>query len=165
MAVSVKGPNLDTNLNFRIEDHGPVMSIKFSPDGHILAIQRSKTSVEFCNYNGDGTLSVEYSQTCKKGASIHGFIWTGPSYVAFITDSGVEPYQILYEKRNIKALKTVQATAQWFIWSSVCNLALLASGHGTQLQPITFKSGLATRLPKVERKFSCSHHSLGLIII
>jgi hypothetical protein len=31
--------------SFRMEDKGPVISIKFSPDQQVLAIQRTKTSV------------------------------------------------------------------------------------------------------------------------
>lgn len=153
MGVSVKGPDPDTNLNFRLEDHAPIISIKFSPDRHILAVQRSQTSVEFANYNGDGSLSAEYSQSCRKGSKMLGFIWTGPSYVAFITDNGVEPFQVLHERRSVKALKAITATADWFKWNADCNLAILSSGQGTQLQPISFKSGTATKLAKIERRY------------
>lgn len=43
--VSVIGPSKQTTTKFRMEDKGPVISIKFSPDQQILAIQRTKTSV------------------------------------------------------------------------------------------------------------------------
>lgn len=41
----VKGPTEQMATSFRMEDKGPVMSIKFSPDQQVLAIQRTKTSV------------------------------------------------------------------------------------------------------------------------
>ena len=41
----VKGPTDQMTTNFRMEDKGPVISIKFSPDQQVLAIQRTKTSV------------------------------------------------------------------------------------------------------------------------
>lgn len=41
----VKGPTDQTTTSFRMEDKGPVISIKFSPDQQVLAIQRTKTSV------------------------------------------------------------------------------------------------------------------------
>lgn len=43
--VIVKGPTEETNTSFRMEDKGPVISIKFSPNQKVLAIQRTKTSV------------------------------------------------------------------------------------------------------------------------
>ena len=43
--VNVKGPNMKTALNFRVEDKGALLSIKFSPNQQILAIQRSSKSV------------------------------------------------------------------------------------------------------------------------
>ncbi|PSN57717.1 Uncharacterized protein C0J52_00327 [Blattella germanica] len=44
--VIVKGPTDQTTTSFRMEDKGPVISIKFSPDQQVLAIQRTKTSVK-----------------------------------------------------------------------------------------------------------------------
>lgn len=41
----VKGPTEQMTTSFCMEDKGPVMSIKFSPDQQVLAIQRTKTSV------------------------------------------------------------------------------------------------------------------------
>lgn len=41
----VKGPTDQMTTTFRMEDKGPVISIKFSPDQQVLAIQRTKTSV------------------------------------------------------------------------------------------------------------------------
>jgi len=43
--VIVKGPTDQMTTSFCMEDKGPVISIKFSPDQQVLAIQRTKTSV------------------------------------------------------------------------------------------------------------------------
>jgi len=43
--VVVKGQQEHLNCTFRMEDKGPVQSIKFSPDQNILAVQRSNHSV------------------------------------------------------------------------------------------------------------------------
>lgn len=152
MGVVVKCPSeKDTTLSFRMEDHGSVISIKFSLDKRILAVQRTSTSVEFMNFSGqiDGT---EYSQSCKKNSNILGFIWTQENEVAFITDHGIELYLVLREKRSLKQLKTVSATVQWFVWCSYNKIALLASAHGSHLQPFVFKPGVVSKLPKVESK-------------
>lgn len=90
----VKGP--DQNLNFRMEDKGPVISIKFSPDMNVLAIQRTNTSVEFVNYSPVAGLDhIEYSQLCKgKNATIYGFVWTHGTEILVVTDHGVELFHV-----------------------------------------------------------------------
>lgn len=92
--VLVKGP--EHNLSFRMEDKGPIISIKFSPDMNILAIQRTNTSVEFLNYSSvSGLDNVEYSQSCKgKNATILGFIWTHSNEILLVTDHGVELFLV-----------------------------------------------------------------------
>lgn len=92
--VTVKGP--EHNINFRMDDKGPVISIKFSPDMNILAIQHSVTSVEFINYSPSTSLDgIEYSQACKgKNATILGFVWTHGNEILFVTDHGVELLQV-----------------------------------------------------------------------
>lgn len=80
-----------------MDDKGPVISIKFSPDMNILAIQRSTTSVEFVNYNISGSLDgIEYSQSCKgKNTTILGFVWTYGNEILFVTDHGAELFQVI----------------------------------------------------------------------
>lgn len=79
-----------------MDDKGPIISIKFSPNMNILAVQRSVTSVEFINYNSTSSLDgVEYSQSCKgKNATILGFVWTHGNEILFVTDHGVELFQV-----------------------------------------------------------------------
>lgn len=152
MGVVVKGPNKDdTPLKFRMEDHGPVLSIKFSLDHKILAVQRTTTSVEFMNFNGD-SIDTEYSQSSKKSSNILGFVWTNTTEVAFITDHGIELYMVLPDKRALKYLKTSSITVQWFVWCAQNKIALLASAHGSQLQPVVLTGGSISKLPKVESK-------------
>lgn len=150
MGVVVKGPLEDDKpISFRMEDHGPVISIKFSLDQRVLAVQRSTTSVEFMNFNGNA-IEAEYSQSCKKNSNILGFVWSQNNEVALITDHGIELYLLIPEKKTIKHLKTTSATIQWFLWCSVNKIALLASQHGSHLQPIILKTGSINKLPRVE---------------
>ncbi|RZC37354.1 C18orf8 -like [Asbolus verrucosus] len=151
MGVVVKGPKeTDKPLNFRMEDHGPVLSIKFSLDQKVLAVQRSNTSVEFINYSGGMLDNSEYSQSCKKNSNILGFVWSQNNEVAFMTDHGIELYMVIPDKTSLKYLKTTSVTVQWFVWCSLNKIALLASAHGSQLQPVIFKPGSISKLPKVE---------------
>lgn len=79
-----------------MEDRGPVISIKFSPDMNVLAIQRTNSSVEFVNYfSVSGLDHVEYSQPCKgKNATILGFVWTHGTEILVVTDHGVELFHV-----------------------------------------------------------------------
>jgi glucose-6-phosphate isomerase len=52
---------------------------------------------EFVNFNTDaeGMDSVEYSQSCKgKNTVILGFVWTHNNEIVFVTDHGVELFQV-----------------------------------------------------------------------
>ncbi|KAG8228249.1 hypothetical protein J437_LFUL015056 [Ladona fulva] len=149
--VVVKGPTEESSTSFIMEDKGPVMSIKFSPNQKVLAIHRSKTSVEFVNFPNDRD-SVEYSQSCKgKNAIILGFVWTGNTEIAFITDHGIELFQVIPERRMLKALRSQNASANWFVECPQSGMVLLSSGSlGHTLQPFLFKPGNIVRLPKFE---------------
>lgn len=153
MGVVVKNANESFEpINFRMEDHGPVLSIKFSLDHKVLAVQRKTNSVEFMNFDGS-SLDTEYSQSCKKNSNILGFVWSSNVEVAFITDHGVELYLVIPEKKTLKHLKTTPATVQWFVWCSLNKIALLASAHGSHLVPVMIKQGAISKMPKVESKF------------
>ncbi|KZC13682.1 PREDICTED: uncharacterized protein C18orf8 [Dufourea novaeangliae] len=150
-SVLVKGPN--ENLNFRMEDKGPVFSIKFSPDMNILAIQRTNASVEFVNYSPTvGLDNIEYSQPCKgKNATILGFVWTHGNEILLVTDYGVELFQVNSEKRNVRALKCLSLDINWFVYCPRSHLVLLSSGKlGTQMQALHVTPGNLHKLTKFE---------------
>ncbi|KAG7205788.1 hypothetical protein KM043_007733 [Ampulex compressa] len=149
--VLVKGP--DQNINFRMEDKGPVISIKFSPDMNILAIQRTTTSVEFINYSSiSGLDNVEYSQSCKgKNTNILGFVWTHGNEVLLVTDHGVELFHVNPEKRNVRALRCLSLGVNWFVFCLQSYLVLLSSGTiGNQMQALHVSPGSLLKLPKFE---------------
>ncbi|XP_034184365.2 regulator of MON1-CCZ1 complex protein bulli [Osmia lignaria lignaria] len=149
--VSVKGPNL--NINFRMEDKGAVISIKFSPDMNILAIQRSNSSVEFVNYSPVvGLDNIEYSQPCKgKNASILGFVWTHGNEILLVTDYGVELFQVNPEKRTVRVLKCLSLGVNWFVFCPQSYLVLLSSGTaGNQMQALHVTPGNLHKLTKFE---------------
>ncbi|XP_012539217.1 regulator of MON1-CCZ1 complex isoform X1 [Monomorium pharaonis] len=149
--VLVKGPN--QNLNFRMEDKGPVISIKFSPDMNVLAIQRTNSSVEFVNYSSvSGLDHVEYSQSCKgKNATILGFVWTHGTEILVVTDHGVELFQVNPEKRNVRALKNLSLGVNWFVFCPKSYLVVLSSGTvGNQIQALHITPGNLHKLTKFE---------------
>lgn len=109
--VTVNGLDPSMRTSFTMEDRGSVMSIKFSPDQKILAIQRNRdnqnTIVEFMNFKDLTPNNVEYTHTCKwKNAKILGFVWPKVNEIAFVTDHGIELLQVLPEKKQVKSLKS-----------------------------------------------------------
>ncbi|CAH1776277.1 unnamed protein product, partial [Owenia fusiformis] len=135
-----------------MEDRGSVISIKFSYDMKVLAVQRSQKSVEFVNFTNGNIDTMEYSQTCKgKSTRIIGFNWTNINEVVFITDHGIEFYQVVPEKRSLKSLKTFSVSANWFVWLPESAVLLLSAGpYGNSIHPFHFRAGMVYKLPKFE---------------
>nr|CAG4646085.1 EOG090X028B [Macrothrix elegans] len=150
--VNVKGPNMKAALNFRVEDKGAVLSIKFSPNQQILAIQRSSKSVEFQNFVGQEPDGVEYSQPCRgSSAGIIGFVWVSNLDFVMITNQGIEHYQITPEKRAVRAVKSHSIQSNWFVYCPISNLLLVSYNPlGNCLQPFLFKNNQLLKLTKFE---------------
>jgi len=150
--VSCKGPDDRTARNFRMEDKGAVMSIKFAPEYRILAIQRGQKSVEFANYANGEVDPVEYSQAVKgKMSKILGFVWTSPFEIVFITDCGIELYTVIPDKRTLKNVKMINLNVNWFVFHADSGVLILSSGKtGNMLHPFQFKQQAVIKLPKFE---------------
>ncbi|XP_057292080.1 regulator of MON1-CCZ1 complex-like [Hydractinia symbiolongicarpus] len=149
--VHVKGPNDASDANFLLQEKGNVISIKFSPDQRILAVQRSSKSIDFINFYA-GASTEEYSQSCKgRSTQIIGFCWTGLNDIVFVTNQGIEFYQAQGEKCSLKLLKHYNATVNWFVFLPESSVLLLSSGiMGNIIHPYLFKTGNIMRLPKFE---------------
>ena len=82
--IIVKGFTEQLSSTFRLEDKGPIISIKLSPDQKVLSVQRSKSNVEFFNVTqlgANGTLDPNsYDQSSKtKASTILGYVY--PTFV------------------------------------------------------------------------------------
>ncbi|MGH0137992.1 UNVERIFIED_CONTAM: hypothetical protein FKN15_065323 [Acipenser sinensis] len=149
--VVVKGPDDKSTIAFRMDDKGEVKCIKFSFGNKILAVQRTSKSVEFINFIPD-LLHLEYSQECKtKNASILGFCWTNWNEIVFITDQGIEFYQVLPDKRSLKLQKSQSINVNWYMYCPVTSVILLSTTVlGNVLQPFFFRSGTMSKISKFE---------------
>lgn len=151
--VVVKGPTEAYNFSFCMEDHGLIRSVKFSPDNKILAVQRTENSVEFITFNSSNQPNVNEILTFKgKNTEIFGFVWVSSKEVTLISASGIEIFLVIPEKRQLKSIKSVSLTLNWFSWCPTGNFALVSSMNGTILTPILLKQNSITKLPKVECK-------------
>uniref|UniRef100_A0A8V0XNE9 Regulator of MON1-CCZ1 n=1 Tax=Gallus gallus TaxID=9031 RepID=A0A8V0XNE9_CHICK len=149
--VVVKGLEDRNSISFRMEDKGEVKCIKFSLGNKILAVQRTSKSVDFLNFIPDSA-QIEYTQECKmKNANILGFCWTSSTEIVFITDQGIEFYQVLPEKRSLKLLKNQSINVNWYMYCPESSVILLSTTVlGNVLQPFYFKSGTMSKLSKFE---------------
>nr|XP_028593007.1 regulator of MON1-CCZ1 complex [Podarcis muralis] len=149
--VVVKGLEDRNPISFRMEDKGEVKCIKFSLGNKILAVQRTSKNVDFLNFIPDFP-QIEYTQECKtKNANILGFCWTGSAEIVFITDQGIEFYQVLPEKRTLKLLKSQNINVNWYMYCPESSVILLSTTVlGNVLQPFYFKGGTMSKLSKFE---------------
>ncbi|XP_014036778.2 regulator of MON1-CCZ1 complex isoform X2 [Salmo salar] len=149
--VVVKGPDDKNSVAFRMDDKGEVKCIKFSIGNKILAVQRTPKSVDFISFIPDYP-HWECSQECKmKNASILGFCWTNWNEIVFITDQGIEFYQVLPDKRSLKLLKSQSVNVNWYMYCPETAVILLSTtAQGNVLQPFAFKSGTMSKMPKFE---------------
>ncbi|XP_077348703.1 regulator of MON1-CCZ1 complex isoform X2 [Lithobates pipiens] len=149
--VVVKGPEDRIPISFRMEDKGEVKCIKFSLGNKILAVQRTAKAVDFINLIQDYS-QLEYSQECKtKNAKILGFCWTSATEIVFITDQGIEFYQVLAEKRTLKLLKSQSINVNWYMYCPESSVILLSTANLCNvLQPFHFKSGTMSKMAKFE---------------
>lgn len=158
--VVAKGLDDKASISFRMEDKGEVKCIKFSFGNKILAVQRTPKAVDFINFIPD-LPQTEYSQECKtKNANTLGFCWTSTSEIVFITDQGIEFYQVLPDKRALKQLKTHSINVNWYMYCPETAVLLLSTTvQGNVLQPFTFRSGTMTKMPKFEIELPTSPKS------
>uniref|UniRef100_A0A2K5RB81 Regulator of MON1-CCZ1 n=1 Tax=Cebus imitator TaxID=2715852 RepID=A0A2K5RB81_CEBIM len=135
----------------RMDDKGEVKCIKFSLENKILAVQRTSKTVDFCNFIPDNS-QLEYTQECKtKNANILGFCWTSSTEIVFITDQGIEFYQVLPEKRSLKLLKSHNLNVNWYMYCPESAVILLSTTVlENVLQPFHFRAGTMSKLPKFE---------------
>ncbi|KAL5236694.1 hypothetical protein ACI65C_004104 [Semiaphis heraclei] len=139
------------NMVFKIEDRGPVSSIKMSLDCKILTMMRTALSVELMDIK-ENTLQSPYFLFCKfKGAKLLGFIWTGNNEILLISDKGVELYQVEDQpKQRIVFSKSINLHVNWFIYSNYSKMLLLSMNSFGDFQPLHILPGNINKLTKLE---------------
>ncbi|KAJ3611884.1 hypothetical protein NHX12_021897 [Muraenolepis orangiensis] len=149
--VVVKGPDDKNSIAFRMDDKGEVKCIKFSIGNKILAVQRTSKSVDFINFIPDYP-HMEFSQECKmKNASVLGFCWTNWNEIVFITDQGIELYQVFPDKRSVKLLKSQSLSVNWYQYCPETAVLLLSTSmQGNVLQPFAIRNGTLSKMTKFE---------------
>ncbi|XP_011625281.1 uncharacterized protein C18orf8 isoform X1 [Amborella trichopoda] len=127
---------------------GPVLSIRYSLDGNIIAIQRSNNEIEFRN---QGTGST-FNHRCRSD-HILGFFWTDcPTCdIVIIKSSGVDMCSYEPQLNALRLVDSKRLNVSWYVHTHESRLVLLASGMQCKsLTGFQFSSGGIIRLPRFD---------------
>ncbi|KAF7849916.1 hypothetical protein BT93_L0134 [Corymbia citriodora subsp. variegata] len=129
---------------------GPILAIRFSLDGKLIAIQRSNHEIQFQHRETGET----FSQTCKPESEIIlGFFWTDCPLcdIIFVKTSGLDLFAYNSESKTLHLVETRKLNVSWYVYTHESRLVLLASGMqckaftGLQLSSVGI-----IKLPKFE---------------
>ncbi|KAL2650621.1 hypothetical protein R1flu_018749 [Riccia fluitans] len=129
---------------------GPVLHIRLSLDGKILAVQRSHEEVEFINKDNGSV----FHQKCKAGtARILGLFWSDcPTCdLVLVTSSGLEMYSLYHGGNGLKLVEFKRSSVSWYVYTHESRLVLLASGMQCKtLSGFQFSATGIVRIPKFD---------------
>ncbi|KAK3405622.1 hypothetical protein EUGRSUZ_K01855 [Eucalyptus grandis] len=129
---------------------GPILAIRFSLDGKLIAIQRSNHEIQFQHRETGET----FSHTCKsESENILGFFWTDCPLcdIVFVKTSGLDLFAYNSDSKTLHLVETRKLNVSWYVYTHESRLVLLASGMqcktftGFQLSSVGI-----IRLPKFE---------------
>lgn len=142
---------------------GPILSIRFSLDKKVIAVQRSDCEIQFFHRETKQTLTHK----CRAGSeSILGFFWSDSPLcdLAVVKTSGMDLFAC-DSAMNLRLVETKKVNVNWYIYTHESRLVLLASG--LQCKTITgFQLSTAgvVRLPKFEMTLATTESNSKPII-
>lgn len=151
-----RGFSDEDSSTFRLEDEGPILTIKMSPDQKLFALQRTKHEVqlkEVVQKGANGALgSRSMTQACKgKTAVLIGFSWIGDTDIALFTDQSVEVYNVLLDRKTIKTVRSQSVSICWYHFCTRCNIFVTSPSATTRtLYLFAIKSGYICKVGKVD---------------
>lgn len=108
-------------------NEGPFLSVRFSLDAKVLAIQRSNHEIQFWIRETGNTFSQKYRSDSE---SILGFFWTDcPTCdVVFVKTSGLDLFSLDSALKSLHLVETKKFNVSWYVYTHESRLLLLASG-------------------------------------
>lgn len=135
---------------------GPVLSIRYSLDGKVIAVQRSIHEIQF----RDKETGQDFSQRCKSDSeNILGFFWTDcPNCdIIFVKTSGLDLFSYEPELKALRLVETKRLNVSWHVYTHESRMILLASGMQCKtFSGFQFSSGGIIRLPRFDMSMSKS---------
>ncbi|CAN6810290.1 unnamed protein product [Brassica oleracea] len=142
---------------------GPILSVRFSLDKKVIAVQRSDCEIQFFHRETKQTLTHK----CRAGSeSLLGFFWSDSPLcdLAVVKTSGMDLFAC-DSAMNLRLVETKKVNVNWYIYTHESRLVLLASG--LQCKTITgFQLSTAgvVRLPKFEMTLASTESNSKPII-
>ncbi|KAK1429251.1 hypothetical protein QVD17_11457 [Tagetes erecta] len=129
---------------------GMVLSVRYSLDLKLIAVQRSNHEVQFWVRETGETFS---QKSKSESDSILGFFWTDCAVcdIVFVKTSGLDLYAYMPELKSLDLVETKKMNVSWYIYTHESRLILLASGM--QCKSFTgyqLSSAGVIRLPRFE---------------
>ncbi|KAF8075677.1 hypothetical protein N665_1072s0007 [Sinapis alba] len=155
--------NPDVSPSVDSISEGPILSVRFSLDKKVIAVQRSDCDIQFFHRETKKTLNHK----CKAGSeSILGFFWSDSPLcdLAVVKTSGMDLFAC-DSSMNLRLVETKKVNVNWYIYTHESRLVLLASG--LQCKTITgFQLSTAgvVRLPKFEMTLATTESNSKPII-
>ncbi|XP_022000643.1 uncharacterized protein LOC110898194 isoform X1 [Helianthus annuus] len=106
---------------------GPILSVRYSLDSKLIAVQRSNHEVQFWVRETGETFS---QKSKSESDSILGFFWTDCAVcdIVFVKTSGLDLYTYMPELKSLDLVETKKMNVSWYIYTHESRLVLLASG-------------------------------------
>jgi hypothetical protein len=151
-SIVCKSVNENGNFSFSLNGNGNLIAVKFSDKNNILAVQRNENNIELIEFKNNQIIpnsSIIY-ETRKNNTIIYGFVWTSAiNEFIIVTADSVELFQINMPKRQMKSLKSVSQSNNWYSYNR-SNFLLLSSNNGLLLTPVLVRQGSLTKLTPIQ---------------
>ncbi|KAJ6382325.1 hypothetical protein OIU77_030889 [Salix suchowensis] len=129
---------------------GPILSIRYSLDAKIIAIQRTSQEIQFFHRE----TGQNFCHKCNpESESILGFFWTDCPLCHFVLvkNSGLDLLACDAESKSLQLVKTRKLNVSWYLYTHESRMVLLASGmQCNTFSGFQFSSAGIVCLPKFE---------------
>ncbi|KAF9680732.1 hypothetical protein SADUNF_Sadunf06G0152100 [Salix dunnii] len=129
---------------------GPVLSIRYSLDTKIIAVQRTSQEIQFFHRE----TGQNFCHKCKpESESILGFFWTDcpQCHFVLVKNSGLDLLACDTESKSLRLVKTRKLNVSWYVYTHESRMVLLASGmQCNNFSGFQFSSAGIVCLPKFE---------------
>ncbi|KAJ4898174.1 hypothetical protein Rs2_24968 [Raphanus sativus] len=142
---------------------GPILSVRFSLDKKVIAVQRSDCEIQFFHRETKKTLTHK----CRPGSeSILGFFWSDSPLcdLAVVKTSGMDLFAC-DSAMNLRLVETKKVNVNWYIYTHESRLVLLASGLQCKtIAGFQLSTAGVVRLPKFEMTLATTESNSKPII-
>jgi hypothetical protein len=132
-----------TVLCLTLSGNQTILSIKFSLDNKLVAIQRLEKSIEIYSFNANRP-ELNALLTTKKFRGIKlkliDFVWISSLELLVVLNKRLELFRFSTDTNWLEPIRMITLSdSLWYAWCKVGHLALIASQRGAVLTPFVIK--------------------------